>query len=91
MMPLRVRYVNDLVPEQVGVHPLFNAGFGRVLMDDLADAPCGERLKAVGFEKVRRSLLLAVAYVLRQLSAELAGKSTVRSFFPFPCSTRIWH
>jgi len=65
---------DDLVPEQVGIYALFNARLGRVPMDNLPDTPCGEGLQTVGFEKVCRSLLLAVACVLSELSAEARWK-----------------
>src|SRR5215218_5302214 len=75
---------DELVPEQMWVHPLLDASGPGVLCHDLPDAPGGVRPVAIGFEEIRHALHALTLDVLGELSPKAGGKEHIPIFVALP-------
>jgi hypothetical protein len=75
---------DELVSEQMRVHPLLDASSLGILGHDLPDAPGGVRPVAIGFEEIRHALQALTFEVRGELSSKAGGKEHLPIFVALP-------
>src|SRR5437762_11547283 len=70
----------QLMPKEMGVHPFRNPCRDRILLDNLAETPCGVGLTPSRFKQVEGLLGALVCNILREFAPKVGGKEDITIF-----------